>query len=244
MQHQRVLVIPDTHVPFHDTLSWKLVLNVISDWEPDLVVFIGDFGDNYAVSDHSKDPARKDLLADEVAKVNAELDRVQELVDSKAVFIEGNHEDRLRRYLWDKAPKLLGACDIDTLYRIRARGWKHVPYRDLHQIGNVTYTHDLGRSGANAARQSLLDLGGNLVFGHTHRGAVVYQGEVKGSAHFALNVGWLGNVEQIDYMHKARAKRDWQLGFGTVIHAGPKRAFARFHPIVSGRAEVDGTLYE
>lgn len=197
----------------------------------------------YSVSDHSKDPARKDLLADEVASVNRELDRVQGIIDGNAVFVEGNHEDRLRRYLWDKAPKLLGTCNVDRLYRTRERGWKHVSYRDLHRINNVAYTHDLGRAGVNAARQSLLDFGGNIVFGHTHRGAVVYQGEVKGSAHFSLNVGWLGDVGAIDYMHRARAMRDWQLGFGTVIHDGPKRAFARFHPIVNGRVEVDGKLY-
>ena len=113
----------------------------------------------------------------------------------------------------------------------------------MHYINNVAYTHDLGRSGVNSARQTLLDLGGNVVFGHTHRGAVVYQGEVKGSAHFALNVGWLGDVKAIDYLHRARALRDWQLGFGTVIHDGPKRAFARFHPIVGGRVEVDGQVY-
>jgi len=212
-------------------------------WKPNLVVFIGDFGDMWSVSDHSKDPARKLLLADEVAAVNAELDKVQEIVDGNAVFIEGNHEDRLRRFLWDKAPKLFGTTDVTKLYRTKERGWKHISYRELHAIQNVAYTHDLGRSGVNAARQSLLDLGGNLVFGHTHRGAVAYQGEVKGSAHFALNVGWLGDVNEIDYMHRARALRDWQQGFGTVIHDGPKRAFARFHPIVGGKAEVDGVVY-
>ena len=212
-------------------------------WKPDVVVFIGDFGDMWSVSDHSKDPARKDLLIDEVAAVNRELDKVENIIGEKAIFIEGNHEDRLRRYLWDKAPKLLGTAEVKKLYRIGERGWKHVHYRDYHTIAPVTYTHDLGRAGVNAARQSLLDFGGNLVFGHTHRGSVVYQGEVKGNAHFSLNVGWLGDVNEIDYMHKARAMRDWQLGFGTVIHDGPKRAFARFHPIVGGRVEVDGHVY-
>lgn len=212
-------------------------------WKPDLVVFIGDFGDNYSVSSHPKDPAIKDLLMDEVAAVNAELLKVEAIVGECAVFIEGNHEDRLRRYLWDKAPKLLGTTSIKELYKLGDRGWKHVPYRSAHHINNVCYTHDLGRAGVNSARATLLDYGGNIVFGHTHRGCVYYQGETRGSAHFALNVGWLGDVKSIDYMHQAKAKRDWQLGFGTVIHEGPKRAFARFHPIVRGQCEVDGRIY-
>lgn len=208
-------------------------------YRPDLVVFIGDFGDNYSVSAHSKDPSRKDLLVEEVEAVNRELDKV----NCDAVFIEGNHEDRLRRYLWDHAPKLLGATSVEKLYKIRERGWRHVAYRDFFKLNNVTYTHDLGRSGVYAARQSLMDLGGNLVFGHTHRGGVAFQGEVKGSAHFSLNVGWLGDVAKVDYMHKARALRDWQLGFGTVIHEGPKAAFGQFHPIVKGMCRVDGRTY-
>ena len=197
----------------------------------------------YSVSDHSKDPSRKELLHEEVDAVNRELDRVEALVGDRAIFIEGNHEDRLRRYLWDKAPKLLGTTDIPKLYRTKDRGWIHVRYRDAWAIHNVTYTHDLGRSGTYAARQSLVDFGGNLVIGHNHRGGVVYQGEAKGSSHFCLNVGWLGDVAAIDYMHRAKALRDWQSGFGTVIHDGPKRAFGQFHPIVGGKVEVAGKIY-
>lgn len=242
---ERIFVIPDTHVPYHDPRSWKLALQVIKQIRPHKVVIIGDFADFYAVSDHDRDPMRKDSLEWEVECVNAELDRLEELMDRDVVFIEGNHEDRLRRYLWKKAPQLFGVTDVKRLFRLDQRGWIHRPYRHGWKYGNVTYKHDVaGRSGKHAAAQSLADFGGNVVIGHTHRGGVVYLGEAKGANHFCLNVGWLGDVKLMDYMDPDKALRDWQLGFGTVIHDGPSRAFGSFHPIVKGRCEVDGVIYD
>ncbi len=221
-----------------------MALRAIQRWKPDQVVFIGDFGDCYSISEFDKDPERKVSFLDEVEAVNRELDQVQNLVDANAVFIEGNHEDRGRRKVWRQVPELAGLVSIPRLYRLRERGWKHVPYRGVHRIGNVAYTHDIGRAGVNTARQTVVDFGGNIVVGHSHRGGVYYQGEAKGSAHFCLNVGWLGDVKKVDYMHQAKALRDWQLGFGTVIHDGAKAAFARFHPVVRGAVEVDGVILD
>lgn len=208
------------------------------------MVIIGDFSDFYAVSDHDRDPSRKSNLEWEVEETNKALTQIQDFADNNVIFVEGNHEDRLRRYLWKKAPQLFGMTDVKRLFQLKDRGWLHFPYRHGWRNGNVTYKHDVaGRAGKHAAASSLADFGGNLVIGHTHRGGVAYLGEVKGTSHFCLNVGWLGDVDQMDYADPDKARRDWQLGFGTVIHDGPKRAFARFHPIVGGRVEVDGTLY-
>jgi hypothetical protein len=194
----------------------------------------------YAVSSHSKDPARAKRLKEELADVNRALDQIESVAGKHVTFIEGNHEDRLRRYIWDKAPELDGVSDLRGLLGLDRRSWSHVRYRDYYRLGVVTYTHDLGRSGKNAAGQSLADFGGNLVFGHSHRGGVVYQGEAKGASHFCLNVGWLGDVTQVDYMHRARAERDWQLGFGLVDYRDNGMVSAQFVPIVGGGCVVHG----
>ena len=208
---------------------------------PKCVIIIGDFLDMYSVSAHSKDPKRKLSLLDEIEAANRRLDEIQSRAGSHVTFVEGNHEDRLRRYIWDKAPELDGVTTVRGGLRLDERGWRFIPYRDYYRLGRVTYTHDIGRAGINAARQSLLDYGGNLVFGHSHRGAVVYQGEAKGASHFCMNVGWLGDVAQVDYMHRARAERDWQLGFGIVDYSDDmERASATFVPIVDGRCVVHG----
>ena len=235
------MVIPDTHVPYHNKEAFELTLRAYESIRTrKKIVIIGDFADFYTVSSHSKDPGRAKLLKEELTDVNRALDQIEKAAGKHVTFIEGNHEDRLRRYIWDKAPELDGACSVPSILSLDARGWAHVPYREYYRLGCVTFTHDIGRSGKHSASQSLSDFGGNLVFGHSHRGGVFYQGEAKGASHFCLNVGWLGDVAQVDYMHRARAERDWQLGFGLVDYAEDGAATAQFIPIVRGSCIVHG----
>jgi len=236
-----VFVIPDTHVPYHNKRAFELALRAYKSIRgKKQVVIIGDFADFYSVSSHSKDPERRHRLLDEIHEINKALDQLEAVAGKDVTFIEGNHEDRLRRYIWDKAPELSQISNLPGLLHIPRRKWGYIRYRDYYKIGVVTYTHDLGRSGKHSASQSLTDFGGNLVFGHSHRGAVVYQGEAKGASHFCMNVGWLGDVKQVDYMHRARAERDWQTGFGVVDYGSDGMATASFVPIVGGKCTVHG----
>ena len=111
----------------------------------------------------------------------------------KFVFIEGNHEDRLWRYL-DSQPLFDGAVD----YRIDLgiEEWKHIPYKSHYEYKGVYYTHvpinESGKpvSGAVACAKSLSIYQSSVVFGHTHKlaSSSVHR---HGSPHLnqALNVG-------------------------------------------------------
>lgn len=240
---RKVIVIPDMHVPYHDEDVWELILLAIQRTKPTHVVIIGDFADFYTVSSHSKDPARKINFQTEVDAVNEELDRLQAITDrigAKVVYVEGNHENRLDRFLAGQAPQLASYITTRRLFEISRRGWKWVPYRDFTKIGKMHFTHDLDRSGKHAAAQAVADFGGNVTIGHTHRGCVAYLGTVRGENYMCLNVGWGGDFGSIDYKHKARALRDWQHGFGLVYVEGNGNCHAQFVPIVNGTCVVDG----
>lgn len=241
----RILVIPDAHIPYHSVSAWNCILEVIRVKKPDHIVLIGDAADCLAVSSHPKSLDRKSDFAGEVDAVNTELDALQSVSgNAKISWCEGNHEDRITRYLQSNARELGGLSGLraKNLFKCDERGIHWYPYRTFLKIGNVTFTHDVGRCGVNAARQSLMDTGTNLVFGHSHRGGVVYQGEAKGASHFCMNVGWCGDVEAIDYQHKIRAIRDWQTGFGIVDQDDQGFSWAQFVPIVEGRCSVDGAI--
>src|SRR5574342_339861 len=210
----KLLVIPDTHVPYHDKAALDLIHRVVHQARPDRLVLIGDFADFYAVSHFTKDPGRRADLQYEIGRVNEELDRIG-AHDLPVTYLEGNHELRLERYLAAKAPELFGLVHCRELFQIAKRGWKWVPYHSHFQIGKVLFAHDLGHAGKYAALNTLAAAGKCTVFGHTHRGAVMYGGTVDGEHRFSLNVGWLGDAAQIDYMHRAKT-RDWQTGFGGI----------------------------
>src|SRR5438045_4506784 len=102
---ERILFVPDTHAPYYDDRAWRLMMKAARVFKPNIIVHMGDLCDFYKVSSHSKDPDRFNFEY-EITVCNKLLDDLDSLRANKKIFIEGNHEDRLRRYLHDNAPDL------------------------------------------------------------------------------------------------------------------------------------------
>lgn len=240
MPLQKWLLIPDCHVPYQDKRAYALMLKAAKQAGIKKAVILGDYADFYAISAHSKNPQAVDLQW-EVDEVNKRLDELATQFD-EVVFIEGNHEDRLQRYLRDKAPELFGMFSVSKLFKLRERGWRHVQYKHSTKIGKLHLTHDCDKAGKHAHHDALAAFQGNVVIGHTHRIGYAVEGNAKGKPHVGAMLGWLGDVEQVDYMHRVRVKRDWAHGFGVAyvepdgcVHVTPV-------PIVNGKVVVEGRL--
>ena len=234
---RRVILFPDVHVPYHDTKAFELACKVVKKVKPDVLVILGDFADFYAVSSHDKDPNRRADLAWEVGEVNACLDIIEKLPAKKIVFCEGNHEQRLSRYLGKKAPELFNTVRVDRLFRIQERGWKWVPYRTHYKIGKLFVTHDYGRHGKYCAQQTLDAYQHNIAFGHSHRAAIYYSGNVAGEKHVSASLGWLGDPKQVDYVHQGQL-REWTQGIGHAWVEANGNVHLNFLPFLNGRCIV------
>jgi hypothetical protein len=194
-----------------------------------------------SVSSFSKDPARALGLKGEVTHAQAILDKIQA---GRKIFIEGNHEDRLRRYLTDKAPELLPFVSIPKLLDLKAKGWEHVPYKDSIQIGKLWITHDVGYSGRYANFRALDAFQASVVTGHTHRLGYAVEGDARGNYHVSAQFGWLGDYVAVGYMHRVQARRAWAHGFGTgLFEPSTGYVYLRVHPIVDYTVEVDGVRF-
>lgn len=242
MKLERILFVPDCHFPYHDKNAWALMLKAARKFRPDTIVTLGDFVDFYAVSSHDKDPNRRRNLEWEVEQANGGLNDLDKLGAKRKYYVSGNHEDRLERYLMQKAPELFNMVRIPGLLKLAERGWKYVPYRRDVQVGKVYITHDTGTAGANAHQQSLATYQGNVVIGHTHRIGYAVVGNARGKPHVGAMFGWLGDFDSVDYMHRVKAARDWAHGFGIgylepsgVIHLRPV-------PIVDKAVVIEGEL--
>jgi predicted phosphodiesterase len=239
----RALVMPDTHAPFHDPRAVDCFLEAAYQLQPNELVIDGDFTDLYTVSSHDKSPARRETMKDEIDGSNELLDIIEGMFGRNVMFIEGNHENRYDRYIAKHAPELYGlAPTIAGMLRLEQRGWGHTLYRDEYSIGKIDFTHDVGRSGAQAMQQSITRYGHNLVIGHTHRLGVAYQGTKRGGTMVCMNVGWLGRFDSIDYRQRSLAHNDWQHGFGYVDFDEQGNGYCVPVPIIDGRCKVEGRL--
>ena len=237
------LIIPDCHHPYSDMKAWRLMLKAAKIIRPKWIVVLGDFGDFYAVSSFAKDPSRATQLDTEVLACNKRFDEVDSLGASEKHFISGNHEFRLERYLKDKAEALFDTVKVEKLFRLKERGWTYTPYREDLKLGAVYFTHDTGSTtGRLAAYKALDTYQHSIITGHTHRLVQVVEGNATGTQIVSAQFGWLGDIKQIDYMHKIKARKDWALGFGVGYRRNNGFIYFSAVPMVEYSCCVEGRL--
>ena len=246
---QPILIVPDAHRPYHDERAWQLMLRAGRDLKPHHLVVIGDLADFYTVSSHSKSPKRALRLDEELTGVKVGLDELDALDAKEKQFIAGNHEDRLTRYLQDKAPELFEIVTIPDLLELEERGWSYTAYKDDTKVGRVNFTHDVAAAGRNAVFKALDTYQHSIVTGHTHRMQYVVEGNATGEYKLSAMFGWLGDRTKIDYMHRALVYKNWALGFG-FGYVDPETGIAYLVPVPIIDAKgiyscvVNGVLYE
>jgi hypothetical protein len=241
--NELILFVPDAHRPFHDQRAWDLMLAVGRNMRARhrgrmRIVCLGDLLDNYAVSSHMKDPARRERFLEEVASANEGLDELDAIGADSKDFVEGNHEWRYERFIADKAPELHGLTTIRQLLRLDDRVWSYTPYRSHLRVGKINITHDLERAGRGAHDDARAAFEGNAVIGHTHRMALSYEASVNGRVHLGCMFGWLGDYSRIDYRHAVRARREWVHGVGIGVREPDGTVHIHCAPFIGGKACV------
>jgi hypothetical protein len=200
------------------------MLKVAQDVKPDHIYILGDYADFYSVSSHAKDPRVFQMLQDEVVDCLGALDQLDSLFpDAKKVFIQGNHEWRLERYLMNQAPALFGVTDSELILNLNDRAnWKFIQYGP-NQMVNVAGSYlvarheSLGSSAKATATKALC----SLVYGHIHRIEESHMVGLDGTNHVCFSVGWLGDKRQDKIFDYVKSHHQWQLGFG-LVSVNPK----------------------
>ena len=230
---KRVLVVGDMHLGAHDVLALKEVGKFARSYKPDALVQLGDMFDVESCSSHDRDPSKPLRLVDELQACWPDLDALLNHLPSRCerYITLGNHSDRFRRYVWRHAPALDGLVQLDDVFGLKARGFRCTPYGQLLKLGKVHFTHDLGKSGAGAARHAMQTVQGNVIHGHTHRLEIVYENNPRGKPHFGASAGWVGDPTKINYRHSALVRRDWMSAFLQVDFDRDGNARLQAHPL-------------
>jgi len=242
---KKVLFIPDVHIPYHNKRAFNLMLKVATDFKPDITVVLGDFGDFYSVSRFTKDPSRKNNLKWEIQEVNKELDKLDKLNSSLKIFVEGNHEFRLNRYINEKVPELDGMLNVQQAFKLKERSWVHIPYRQDYKLGKVYLTHDVNQAGRYSIFRVLDTYMHSVITGHTHRLSYIVESDGVGNPILSATFGWLGDVSKIDYVHRITAVKNYVLGFG-IGYVDPTTGvlYATPIPIIRNKCVLNGKIYQ
>ena len=211
------LVINDLHVPYQDNEALELVLKFGKNLHPDKLFILGDFMDMYSISKFDRNPERVTNLQTEFDIGKKILNRIIELIKpAQTIFTEGNHTDRLRKFIWHN-PVLNGCIDIKDKLGINDLGIDYYEYgKNFVYKDRLVYTHGnkINKYSAYTAKNMLDDLGLSVILGHTHKLGTHYRTDY-GGAKVAVENGCLCQTDlALEWFR--REVIDWQKGI-TVI---------------------------
>ncbi len=178
----RLLVIADLHVPYHDHAALAITLDYAREKEVTGILINGDGCDFYQASDWQKDPRRRSL-SEELKTLRTILSIIREMFpDAEMVYKMGNHEERWERYLKIKAPAFTDLFDDDdipllsyeTIFDTKKYDIKVVANKRLVKFGhlNIVHGHEFWRgmiNPVNPARGLFLKGKENALGAHLHQ---------------------------------------------------------------------------
>jgi len=188
----RILVVGDCHIDEDQDLSrFDLLGKLILDERPTHIVLMGDFLTLNCLSAWDMDKRKTMEGKRYKTEIDAGLDAMQRMLTPiditnitlreqkkkqyipELIFLEGNHEDRLTRYL-EGDPTFDGFVSVRKDLKLDQWGFKYIPYRDWYSIGEIHFTHIphnevnpvTGKYHIHAASMCTTQ---TVVYGHTHK---------------------------------------------------------------------------
>ena len=231
----RCLVLADVHIPYHDDTALRVALKHAQKEGIDAIVLLGDLMDCYAVSSYVTDPRQRNM-AGEIRATKEFLRTLRNVwPDAKIVYKAGNHEERWERYLFCRAPDVIGISDfeIDQVLALDDLGitWldrmRHVRIDHL----NLVHGHEFGQSAyspVNAARGLFLRSTAIAMCGHWHQTSQHSETTMDDNSIACWSIGTLGDLHPRYKRYNAR----WNHGFAIVEVDGGFRV--KNHRIVKG----------
>lgn len=247
MEIKRALIIPDCHIPYEDKRAYQLMLDIAFDQKIDEVVILGDYADFYDISSHPKEPGVGEKLIDEVAAVQERLMELRSMFPhAKIVYIEGNHEYRLGRFIRDKASEFFGLVDTYTLLGLKTLNIEFVPYGPMQKYSvlgsSLIAKHEPLGGGVHCAYQSVLKARHSIIFGHTHRIQEHQIVSIDGENFRGISCGWLGD-ETHPVMQYVKDHHQWAKGFSIFNLLEDGTWFNHLIHIINYKTVYNGKVY-
>lgn len=238
------------HVPFQNKRMQQGLIDLIKDLGNKVKGFhlIGDVLDLNSLSAHepNKVPMKGITLGYEYKEGNKFLDAFEAVLpkNTEKTFIYGNHEDRMRRHVSDiNISKYSDALPTpEQALHLKERGynvytnWKE----DYHFLGNDLQLIHGEFCSKYPARTHVDRMKASVMFAHTHRIDINYDGEKAG-----FNIGWGGDVNSEAFNYVSRlTKMNWINGFA-LVHIDEKgNYFTQVIPVFNNEFWYNGKKYE
>lgn len=199
--NKKVLVLSDIHIPYHDVKAIKVALKHGKEQKVDTIYLNGDILDFFTLSFHEKNPKNRPGTKQELEMAREFFAYLrQEFPKATIYFKPGNHEYRLERYLYLKAPELLDCEEFQLKVLLNLAKYKiiFIEKRTKTYFGHLLVEHGdrmKGNGGVNPARTLYMRYKRHVLSGHFHRKSEHVEKVYDGSLVTAFSTGCLCELE-------------------------------------------------
>lgn len=239
----RVLVLPDIHLEEDMDLSVvNLALRFGAWFKPDQTIVLGDLI-NFDYISHW---VEKDLIRQEGKRLKTDfilgnriLDRIDKFTKGKKIFLIGNHDDRLVKWI-GQHPCIEGLINLTHNLHLIERGYKVYPQGKVYKIGHACFVHGWYWNIYHAAKH-VTQMGDNIFYGHVHD----IQSYTKPNYEQQPNIGQsLGCLCSLNPEYRKNRPNSWVNAFG-VFYFFADGQFNHYIPIIiNGRFNFAGKVFK
>ena len=215
--------LTDYHCPYHDKRAHELALLVLEELDPSEIILGSDGVDCYSISSFDRNPARKETLQDEIDTWIGLVKEIRQAAPhAKLTWLRGNHEDRLRRLIWNNVGLFgLRALEWPNLLEFEDLGIEAAPNNEVNYGNLLVIKHGsvVRKDSAYSAKAELdkehFDL--VTVTGHTHRAGAYYVTKRRSQV-AAFEGGCLCSYDVAGEYTKGVIKPNWQHAITVIWH--------------------------
>ena len=194
--YERVAVLNDIHLPYHSIAALTACIEHIKAVGVDAVFLNGDILDFHSLSFFERDPKAK-RFSQELASMVEFLNVIKDEISPKIYFKFGNHEERYKRFLTQKAGEIsdLQEFDLETIIKSRF-DCEVIKDKRIVYINGLPYVHghEFGRgvfSPVNAARGLFNQAKHSAVKGDAHVTSEHTETDITGRIMTTYSIGCL-----------------------------------------------------
>jgi len=224
----RLLLASDFHFPFYNVSCFKILLQFIKFYKPTTIFLLGDFLDFYGISKYLKNKKEwTDNIQYEIDLASQALTDLRKTYKGKIIYIEGNHEFRMARYLNSNAKELasLRCLEIPNLLELKSLNIKYISHPSgtaIYEINKdlILLHGDVARKHAGYSAKAIFDdYLVNAAIGHTHRLGYFSKTGYK-RKYQVMEIGCMCDISQA-----FKPFPNWQNGFGIINIDGENNYF-------------------
>jgi len=171
---EKIIFLSDLHIPFVNKISLEIVLDFMKDLKPNKIILGGDILDFYQISNFTKNPKQRNTNEEILLTKKFLYDLRNKFYDAEIIYLEGNHELRLERYIINNAKELYEILENILIEKLELEKLNIKYQKGVFKIGKLWFFHGHEINCKNSNIEYITNVVwknvyDNFICGHWHR---------------------------------------------------------------------------